>query len=318
MKTYNKELADCFNEIADLLGIKGEGFFTIRAYKEGLRIMEEVAQPIGKKEANLDTLQAIEKIGEALALKIIQYIETGKMKYLEELRKEIPKSVRELLNIPGLGPGRVGKLYKQAGVDSKDELIKQAKNGSLEALPGFGKKTVEKILDAIATHQEKKKRHERSEVERISKKIIPVLKKLKGVGQIEIAGSFRRQSETVGDMDMLITGTADPKKADEAIRGLFDDFRILGSGDTKISFVIFPENLQVDLRFVPEESYGAALLYFTGSKEFNVKMRKTAISKNYLLNEYGLFEKGEYIAGKTEKEVFEKLEMNFVAPEDRK
>ena len=215
MKSFNDEIAGAFNEIADLLGIKGEGFFTIRAYKEGARIMMEEAYPITKKNADANKLQELDKIGEALALKIVEYVETGKMKHLEELRKEVPKGVRELLNIPSLGPGKVGKLYMLAGVTNKKELIRQAKSGALESLPGFGGKTVEKILDAIATHQEKKKRHERKEIEKVAKVFLPVLRQLKGVKDIQIAGSYRRKAKTVGDMDVLVTGKVSPKDAEK-------------------------------------------------------------------------------------------------------
>ncbi len=318
MKTYNEPIAEAFDEIADLLGIKGEGFFTINAYRAAARMLTEEAEPIHKKNADAEEFKKLPKIGEALALKMIEFIETGKMKHLEELRQEIPESVRQLLDIPGLGPKRIGQLYTAAGVSDKKELIKQAKNGALAQLPGFGEKLVEKILNAIDTDQQKKKRHEREEVEEIAKKLVPLLKKVKGVKAIEIAGSYRRGSKTVGDMDILVTGKVDPKEAEKAVEKHFKDMTLLGSGETKISFVIFPNNLQVDIRFVPEDSYGAALLYFTGSKEFNIKMRKKAIEQNMMLNEYGLHKRGEIIAGKTEKEVFEKLRMEFLEPEKRK
>lgn len=318
MKEYNKELAAAFHEIADLLGIKGEGFFTLRAYREAADMLAEEARPITEKDTDPKELQEIDKIGEALSLKMVEYIQTGKMHFLEELRKEIPASVRELLAIPGLGPGRVGKLYLTAGVTDKTELIRQAKSGALEQLPGFGKKMVQKILDAIEVDQQKKKRHEREEVEKIAHELLPLLQALKGCKGVEVAGSYRRKSPTVGDMDILVTGKVDPKTAERVITQHFKKMTLLGSGDTKISFVIFPNNLQVDIRFLPEESYGAALLYFTGNKDFNVKMRRIAIQKGYLLNEYGLYEKGELVAGKTEEEVFEKLGMTYVPPEERK
>ncbi len=318
MKTYNQPIAAAFNEIADLLGIKGEGFFTIRAYQEAARILVEEAQPITKKDADAKTFQKLPKIGEALALKMVEFIETGHMEHLEKLRTEIPESVRKLLEIPGLGPKRIGQLYTTAAVTSKKELVRQAKSGALEQLPGFGKKMVEKILDAIDTDQQKKKRHEREEVEKVAQTFIPLLQQLKGAKHIQIAGSYRRGSKTVGDMDILVTGNVDPKMAEAKITTHFKKMTLLGSGSTKISFVIFPNNLQVDVRFVPEESYGAALLYFTGSKEFNIKMRKKAIEMGYMLNEYGLHHKGEIIAGDTEEGVFKELEMEFVKPEERK
>lgn len=318
MKEYNKEIAAAFEEIADLLGIKGEGFFTIRAYREAAQRIGEEAGPITKKDTDPKELQKIDKIGEALSLKMVEYLQTGTMHYLEELRAEIPESVRQMLAIPGLGPLRVGKLYKTAGVSNKEELIKQAQSGALEKLPGFGKKMVEKILEAIAADQQKKKRHDRKEVEKVAKDLLPLLQKIKGTKGVEVAGSYRRKSPTVGDMDILVTGKVDPKVAEEMIHKYYKNMTLLGSGETKLSFVIFPQNLQVDIRFVPEESYGAALLYFTGNKDFNVKMRRIAIQKGYLLNEYALYEKGEYLVGRTEEEIFEKLDMKYVKPENRK
>lgn len=319
MKKYNNDFYKLFNEIADLMGILGEGFFRIRAYREAARVLKEEADPITKKNADKNEFLQIHRIGNALADKMMEYIKTGKIKYLEELRLEVPKPVLAMLKIPGLGPGRVGKLYFLADVKSKRELIKRAKNGELISLPGFGQKTVDKILQAIEMDQQKKKRHKREDLEPVAKKLIRTLKKIKGAEAIEVAGSYRRNAKTIGDLDILVVGTRDlASKAEKRIAKLFPNHTILASGETKIAFVIFPQNLQVDIRFVSEESYGAALLYFTGSKNFNVKMRKVAIEKGCLLNEYGLFRDGEYVAGKTEKDVFKKLGMKEVNPINRK
>lgn len=319
MKKFNNDFYKLFNEIADLMGILGEGFFRIRAYREAARVLKEEADPITKKDANENEFLGINRIGKALAGKMMEYIKTGKIKHLEELRAQVPKSVRAMLKIPGIGPGRVGKLFLLADITSKRELVKCAKNGELIALPGFGQKTIDKILEAIKTDQQKKKRHKRKDVEPIAKKLISTLKKVKGVKKTEIAGSYRRQSKTIGDLDILVVGPQSvATKTEKQILKLFPNLTILGSGETKFSFMIFPENLQVDIRFVPEESYGAALLYFTGSKNYNVMMRRVAIDKGYLLNEYGLFEDGEYIAGKTEKEVYKKLGLPILEPAKRK
>ncbi|MBU0727125.1 hypothetical protein KKA95_00400 [Patescibacteria group bacterium] len=299
------------------MGIMGEGFFRIRAYREAGRVIMEETEKITEKTTKNDLL-LIPRIGQALADKILELIKNGHIKFLDKLRLEIPKSVRDLLKIPGLGPGRIGKLFFLAGIQSKKELIKAAKNDQLISLPGFGKKTIDNIMNAISSSQQKKKRHKRSEVEPVAKKIISILKKIKGVEKVEIAGSFRRQNPTVGDLDILVSGNPNLKQAEKAILKKYSDHTLLGSGSTKISFVIFPANLQIDIRFVPEESWGAALLYFTGSKDYNVMMRKVAIEKELLLNEYGLFRDGEYIAGKTEKEVCKKLGLPYLEPKSRK
>ena len=326
MKTYNKDFYKLFNEIADLMGILGEGFFRIRAYREAARVLKEETSPITKKNADKKEFLAIHRIGNALADKMMEYIKTGKIRFLEELRVQVPKSVVAMLKIPGLGSGRIGKLFFLADIKSKKELVKAAKNGELIALPGFGQKTINKILQAIKLDQQKKKRHKRKDVEPVAKKLIGILKKIKGIKKVEIAGSYRRGAKTVGDLDILVVRTRsaetlvkeDASKTAKQITKLFPDHTALANGETKISFIIFPKNLQIDIRFVPEESYGAALLYFTGSKDYNVMMRKVAIKKGYLLNEYGLFDEGEYIAGKTEKEVCRKLNLPIIPPAQRK
>lgn len=318
IKTYNEALAEAFYEISELLAITGGGFFQVRAYQEASRMLTEKVYPISKQNASVEAFMEFPRIGQALAEKMMEYIETGHMRYLDQLREEVPKGIRELLKIPGLGPKKVGQLYLTAGIQSKKELIKKAKAGELDDLPGWGSTSVEKMLNAIGQHQEKKRRHPRKTAGKLAKKVVALLKKIPGARQIEIAGSYRRKSPTVGDIDILVSGKADPKKAEAAVRKAFKELTLLGSGETKLSFMIFPQNLQIDIRFVPEESYGAALLYFTGSKDYNVKMRREAIRQGFLLNEYGLFKAGEYAAGKSEEEVYDALGMKWVQPEKRR
>lgn len=318
MKTYNDDFYRLFNEIADLMAILNENSFKIRAYREAARRIKEDIHPIAKKTAAVADFMQIPGIGEAIAGKMMQYIETGRIEYLEKLRKQVPKAVRELLEIPHLGPIRVRDLYINLGVKNKKDLLKAAKSGEIDKLPGFGEKLVASILEAIGKGQEKKRRHERKEVEPIAKKLIGLLTKMKGVQTAEVAGSYRRGEKTVGDLDILVIGDLDNEALEKAVRKKFLDVTMLGSGETKVSFVIFPNNLQIDIRFLPKESYGAALLYFTGSKDFNVMMRKKAIELGYLLNEYALFKDGEYYKGATEEEVFEALGMKYVEPTKRK
>ncbi len=317
MKSYNETFEKQFNEIADLMSILGENAFKIRAYKDIARKMREEINPIQKKGATKAKFKKIPGVGEALASKMMEYLETGKMQYLEKLRSKIPKAVRDLLNVPHLGPNRVRDLYLKLGIKSKADLKKKAESGAIAELDGFGDKLVGQILNALATGQEKKKRHKREDIKPVVKKIITLLKSIKGVKQVEVAGSYRRQYPTVGDIDILVSGKSITREAEEVIKEEFKELTIIASGDTKVAFVIFPENLQVDIRFVQEESYGSALLYFTGSKDFNVKMRRIAIDQKCLLNEYGLFKDGEYIAGKTEEEVFEALNFPNTKPEKR-
>ena len=318
MKSYNDDLASAFNEIADLLSILDENVFKIIAYRRAARRLKEEFRPITKKDAKKEVLRQIPGVGEALAEKMIQYMKEGKIDLLERLHRQIPHAVREMLAIPHLGPKRVRQLFIELGVKSKEDLLRQAKSGAIADLPGFGDKLVQSILEALESGQEKKRRHERKEVEPIAKKLLKILRATKGVRSAEIAGSYRRKNETVGDLDILVLGEKAAAEAEKNLLKAFENTTVLANGETKISFMIFPQNLQVDIRFVPPDSYGAALLYFTGSKDFNVMMRKVAISKGYLLNEYGLFKDGEYIAGKTEKEVFDKLGLPATPPEKRR
>ena len=318
MKSYNEDFYHLFNEIADLMSLLDENFFKIRAYREAARRLKEDFRPITKKDANKETLKQIPRIGDALAEKMIQYMKEGKIDYLEKLRRQIPKAVRELLDVPHLGPKRVRDLYINLGIRSKADLKKYAESGKIAELPGFGDKLVGQILQAMEKGQEKKKRHDRKEVEPIARRLVDILKKTKGIRKVEVAGSYRRKLPTVGDLDILVCGDSVADIAEKKIFKAFPGTASLASGETKIAFVIFPQNLQVDIRFVPEESYGAALLYFTGSKDYNVMMRKAAIEKGYLLNEYGLFENGEYIAGRTEEEVCQKLGLPVLEPKKRK
>lgn len=318
MKTYNEDFYRLFNEIADLMAILSENSFKIRAYREAARRIKEDIHPITRKNASKEAFEQLPRVGEAIAEKMMQYIETDKIDYLEKLRKQVPKPVRELLALPHLGPIRVRDLYINLGVKSKADLIKAAKSGAIDKLPGFGEKLVANILEAIEKGQEKKHRHERKEVEPIAKKLISLLKGMKTVKTAEVAGSYRRGEPTVGDLDILVIGELNNEAFEKAVRKVFPDIAILGSGETKISFVIFPNNLQVDIRFLPPESYGAALLYFTGSKDFNVMMRKKAIELGYLLNEYALFKDGEYYKGATEQEIFEALGLKYLEPVKRK
>ncbi|PIZ70736.1 hypothetical protein COY07_06180 [Candidatus Peregrinibacteria bacterium CG_4_10_14_0_2_um_filter_43_11] len=318
MKNYNQALSKIFQEIADLMGILGENSFKVQAYRKIARRLTEEIPLLTGKDFRKQKLKEIPGVGDAIAGKMLEYAESGEIGLLKKLQRQIPKAVRELLQIPHLGPDRVRKLFLNLHIRSKQDLVKAAKNGKIAMLSGFGEKLTDQILEALKTGQQKKKRHQRAEVEPVIQQLTDELLKIKGVEQVIAAGSYRRGADDVGDVDLLIVGSQNSaSEAEKQIQKLFKKITFLANGSTKIAFVIFPQNLQIDIRFVPQESAGSALLYFTGSKEFNVKMRKVAIGKSFLLNEYGLFKDGEYIAGKTEKEVFKSLGMKYVEPNER-
>lgn len=316
-RLYNDEFYHLFNEIADLLELLNENGFKIRAYRTAAQRLKEVA-PITQEKATLAVFKKIPGVGEAIAEKMMQYIQTGQVDYLEDLRGRVPKGVRELLRVPHLGPKRVRQLHLNLGIQSPEDFAAAARRGEIDPLPGFGPRLIEQILSAIGSGRLKKKRHLRPVVEPYAKTLLALLQKIPGVQRAHVAGSFRRGLPEVGDLDFVVLGQGLAVQAEQVILAAFPDALWLGSGPTKLSFVVVPEQLQVDLRFVPEESYGAALLYFTGNKEFNIMMRKKAIQRDMLLNEYGLFTKdGEYIAGRTEEEVFKALAMKYQSPEKR-
>ncbi|MBI5411674.1 hypothetical protein HZA43_00685 [Candidatus Peregrinibacteria bacterium] len=318
-KIYNEELSQAFHEIADLMSLLDENSFKIRAYRKAAENIRN-APPITVKRQNIESFRKIPGVGDAIAEKMMQYVRKGEISALEQLRTAIPQTVRDLLAIPYLGPKRVRDLYLTLGIQSKKELIEKAKKGELDNLRGFGPVLVQRILDAIGTGQEKKRRHPRREVEPIAETLVESLKKIRGVKNVMACGSYRRGAPDVGDLDILVLGEKAAAAAEKMIKKKFPRLAILASGGTKRAFVIFPQNLQVDIRFVEADAWGAALLYFTGNKDYNVMIRKKAIEHGWTLNEYGLFDNqtSERVAGKTEKEIFKKLGLPYRTPEKRK
>jgi DNA polymerase (family 10) len=297
----NLFVADTLYMIADLLDLKGEIFFKTRAYRIAAQMIEALDEDI-ERLVDRGTLESIPGIGEALTKKITELVKTGKLEYLERLKKEVPTGLIDLLGIPGLGPKKVSVLYKNLGITSIQNLKKAASNGELRSLEGFGEITERNILRGIQLLEKTSGRVLLNVAYEDGTKYLKYLKKCKNISKINIAGSLRRMKETIGDLDIL-TCSKDPDAVMEYFIHYPEVTQILAKGTTKSS-VLLNDNLQVDLRIVEEKSYGAALQYFTGSKDHNVALRSLAIKKGFKLNEYGLFDKitEKYIAGKTEKE----------------
>ena len=312
----NQFVAEILYKIADLLDLKGEIFFKSRAYRmaaQTIEVMEEDIETIVRG----DRLQSIPGIGEALAKKITEMVETGKLEYFERLKKEIPEGLLDLLEIPGLGPKKVAALYQNLGITTVDELRKSCMNGELRDLDGFGEITEQNILRGIQLIEKTSGRALLNVAYADGNNYLDYLKKCDKIDKISIAGSLRRMKETIGDVDILASSDYPDEVMDYFVR--YEDVdRVLLKGSTKTS-VLLNDNLQVDLRVVKNESYGAALQYFTGSKEHNVAMRSLAIKKGYKLNEYGLFKKqnDKYVVGKTEGEIYKKLGLPYIEPELR-
>ncbi|MEO1923843.1 MAG: helix-hairpin-helix domain-containing protein [Nautiliaceae bacterium] len=311
----NQEIAKIFSKTADLLEIKGENPFKVRAYRNAARIIENSSKDFNKLVKEGFDLTRLPGIGKDLSEYIKEIVTTGKFHKLEELQKEIPSGLVEMLSIEGLGPKRVRQIYDAFGVTSLEELKKYAQSGELDKLPGFGPKLIEKILKGVKQLKKAGIRFLWAEVEEIAEELRKYLLKFEGVEIVEIAGSYRRKKETVGDLDILVVAKDYPKVSEYFIK--FPKVKEVYSAGLTRSTVFLENSLQVDLRAVSKESYGAALHYFTGSKAHNIEIRKIAIEKGLKVNEYGVYRGDKKIAGATEEEVYSAVGLAYIEPELR-
>ncbi len=307
----NQEIATIFYEIADMLDIKSDNFKQ-RAYRFAARIIEELPEDL-EKIWQRRGLTEIQGIGKAIADKIEEYFKTGEISLHKRLRSEIPQGVLDMLAVPGMGPKKVGFLYREVGISSLEQLEKAAKERRLRRLRGFGEKTEKNIIKGIEMLKRTKGRMLLGEAMTIAEEIISQLEPL--VERISVAGSARRMRETVGDIDILAV-SRNPKRVMDAFSSnpLVSD--VVVKGQTKTT-VYLEGDLQADIRVVDAGSFGAALQYFTGSKEHNIHVRSIAQRMGYKVNEYGLFEGDERIGGENEEEIYEKLGMMYIEPELR-
>lgn len=309
------EVAAILSEVADLLEIKGVRFKP-HAYRRAAQAIETLTEDIVTvaREGRLDEIPGV---GKSIAGKVQEIVETGSLGYLASLREEIPEGVRDLTRIEGIGPKRALTLSRELGIRNLDDLEAAAKAGLIRDLPGFGQKTEQNILASIQMSRMAGKRHLLGSVLPVAREIEQRLASLSSVGQVSLAGSIRRRKETIGDLDILATSMR-PEEVMEAFSSLPGVSRILARGTTKTS-VVLSTGVQADLRVVRDEHYGAALQYFTGSKEHNIALRKLAIARNWRLNEYGLVDlaTGRMIAGEDEAGVYQALGLPWIPPELR-
>jgi len=308
----NQEIAKILYEIADLLEIEGVEFKP-RAYRRAAQNIESLSVDIEElyKKGQLDKIPGV---GKSIAEKIKEYLETGKVRKLEELRKKIPVDIESLSAVEGLGPRMIKTLYEKLGVKNLDDLERVCRERRLRRLKGFGEKLEKKILENIQLVKQRQQQRfllgfVLPEANAIVEELKPYVKK------ISLAGSIRRRKETIGDVDILAVAD-EPEYVMDLFTGLKRVEKVLAKGKTKSSVRLYG-GIQVDLRIVEEESFGSALQYFTGSKEHNIEVRKIAIKHGYKLNEYGLFKGEEKIAGKDEEEVYKALGMQWIPPELR-
>ena len=315
MPVQNVEIAEIFNRYADLLEIEDANPFRVRAYRNAARVVGGESRSMADLIAEGRDLTELPGIGADLAGKIATIVATGGLPQLEQTEKRTPRALSELMQLPGLGPKRVKLLYRELKIRSHEDLQRAIRSGRLAALPGFGARTVEKIAAGLARRPAGPKRVKLAEAEQIAAPLLAYLRKSPGVKAAEIAGSFRRRQETVGDLDILVVSGRGEATMRRFAR--YDGVvEMLVQGDTR-SAARLRSGLQVDVRVVPEVSYGAALYYFTGSKAHNIATRKLGIAKGLKINEYGVYRGARRIAGRTETELFRTLGLEYIPPELR-
>lgn len=316
----NEDVARIFEEIADMLEIKGEDAFRVNSYRRVARTLDDLAEDVNRIAARGE-LAALAGVGKSSAAKIQELLDTGKLKFREELAREVPESILALLQIPGLGPKKVAVLWKQKQVDSIERLKQAVESGELDDLKGFGKKSLSQIADGIAFLQSASGRTRLGEAWELAEQLRDAIAGMPGVKRIENAGSLRRGRETVGDLDLLCIAR-DGAQVIERFAKLPGVTKVLAAGDTKGSVLIewrAGGTIQADLRVVPEDSFGAAWQYFTGSKEHNVRLRQLAVKRGWSLNEYALSDAKteKVIAARTEEEIYGALDLPWIPPELR-
>lgn len=311
----NADAARILARIATMLEIQGANPFRVRAYREGARVVEAHGEPVAKLADEEGALEALPGIGKDLAGKIRDIVRTGTTQVYEEMKAKIPVEVVALTELQGLGPKRVKTLFEQLGIRDREQLAEAARAGRLRELPGFGEKVEQNVLKALGAAERWAGRLTLGGAWPVAHAIAAYVGRVRGVERVEIAGSFRRRKETVGDLDLLVCGgSADAVM--EAFVSYPEAAEVMGRGETKSSLKM-RNGLQVDLRHVPAESFGAALLYFTGSKEHNIELRKIALDKGLSLNEYGLTRGEKTVAARSEEDVYRALGLAWIPPELR-
>jgi len=312
----NQELSKIFFEIADYLEMDGVSFKPY-AYRKVAISLENLKEDIEEiyRNGGLEALKNISGVGEGIAKAIEEYLKTGEIKNLKELKKKLPFKIEDLIKVEGLGPRKVKILYQKLGIKNLKDLEKAAKANKIAPLFGFGEKTEKNILQGLEFLKQSSGRFLLGEIMPTVKDVINRLKKQPEIKEISVAGSVRRQKETIGDIDILVVSD-EPKKTADFFISMLEVEKVWAEGLTKCS-VRFKEGFDIDLRIVPLESFGSALQYFTGSKEHNIITRKIAIEQGLKLSEYGVFSGEKQIAGKTEEDVYKAIGLPFIDPEIR-
>ena len=305
----NEKIVQIFEEIADMLEILGESVFRIRAYRRGAETV---------RNASGELSEDLPGIGKDLAAKIVEIQETGQCEMHERLAKKLSPGILDILRVRGIGPKKVKLFYESLGINTLEKLRAAAESGALATLPRMGEKSAEGILKALEQGTYEQKRIPYGEAKPLADDYLDYMKQCGELKKVAYAGSLRRERETIGDIDILATGSDAAKMSQH-----FVDYpkvkQVLAHGPTKSSVVIEEGEtlVQVDFRVVDKESFGAALYYFTGPKHYNIKVRTVALKKGLKVNEYGLFDGEKQIAGETEQSMFETLGLPVLSPKER-
>jgi len=314
----NSEIAALFYEMADILDVLGVEWEPA-AYRKAARSIESLPEPVEDlyERGGVKALMELAGVGKSIAANMEEYLRTGRLKKLEEMRAKVPAAVTVLMGLEGVGPKRAMLLYKKLGVKSVADLKKAIAAHKIAKLAGFGVKSEENIAENIKMFERGHERMLLSEALPLSSELAARLRKLNEVKQLQVGGSIRRGKETIGDIDILVTSSK-PEKVISAFTMLPEVSRVLAKGPTKAT-VVLKNNRQADVRVLPDREFGAALQYFTGGIEHNVALRRIAIEKGYKLSEYGLFNRktNAFVAGKTEEEIYKKLGLRYIEPELR-
>jgi len=315
LPVHNADVEDIFNQVADLLEIEGANQFRVRAYRNAARTVGGLSRNAADMVEEGEDLTELSGIGEDLASKIEEIVKTGGLEQLEKIKARTPPGLAELLKVSGLGPKRMQTLREELGITSLDELEHAAKEGHIRHIHGFGEKIEAGILEDLERVREDEGRTLLMVAEQVAEPLVDYLREAEGTSQVVVAGSYRRRKETVGDLDVLVTGD-DGTRAIEHFAQYEDVAEVVSKGETR-STVTLRSGLQVDVRAVAPESYGAAVLYFTGSKSHNIHLRRMAMDQGLKINEYGIFEGQDRIAGEREEEIYALFDLPLIPPELR-
>jgi len=315
MTVQNAEIADRFEQLADLLEIQGANPFRVRAYRNAARFIRGHSRSLAELLGEGADLAELPGIGEDLAEKIATLVRTGRLPLLEQTAKKVPAPLIEMTRIEGLGPKRAQALYKALKIRSLEDLARAARSGRIRELPGFGARTEQLIAQRVERAATAEHRQRLADAEQIARPLVAYLRGIDGEKEVEVAGSFRRRRETVGDLDVLVSAARGAKVMDRIVR--YEDVaEVQALGSTRATLKL-RNGLQVDVRLVPTAAFGSALHYFTGSKAHNIAVRRMAMARGLKLNEYGIFRGERRVGGRTEAEVFAAVGLPVIPPELR-